>query len=180
MGSSFNWCNSDDVKPYPNVNMQTSMPFYLLTVCDLFPLCWGTQGLTVRSERFWVKHYLAIFHDLLTRLHSWDYGLLHARINHIFPHFTHTPLPTRTKFHKLVRFSRYVILFCLRRFVFKRLFYLKKKAIIWTRRIQPQLLCEVMTLLSPERLSPFGLTYAPVTCINAVMNTLWLASFRSP
>ena len=128
MGSSFNWCNSEDVEPYPNVNMQTSMPFYLLTLCDLFTLCWGTQGLTVRSERFWVKHYLAIFHDLLTRLHSGDYGLLHARINHIFPHFTHTPLPTRTKFHKLVMFSRQVILFCLGSFVFKRLFYLKKKS----------------------------------------------------
>lgn len=39
-----------------------------------------------------------------------------------------------------------------------------------------------MTLLSRERLSPFGLTYVPVTCINAVMksNMLWIASFRSP
>ena len=101
---------------------------YLLTFYDLFLQCWGTQGLTLRSEKWTVNHYLAIFHDLLTRLHSGDYGLLHARINHIFPHFTHTPLPTRTKFHKLVMFSRQVILFCLGSFVFKRLFYLKKKS----------------------------------------------------
>ena len=84
---------------------------YLLTFCDLFLQCWGTQGLTLRSEKWTVNHYLAIFHDLLTRLHSGDHGLLHARINHILPHFTHTPLPTRTKFHKLVRFSRYVIIY---------------------------------------------------------------------
>ena len=88
----------------------------------------GNTGPNSTFWEFWVKHYLAIFHDLLTRLHSGDYGLLHARINHIFPHFTHTPLPTRTKFHKLVMFWRQVILFCLGSFVFKRLFYLKKKS----------------------------------------------------
>ena len=75
--------------------IQMVLPYKLLN----FWLC--PIRLLHLSKVILVKHYLAVFHNLLTRLDSKGDSPLHSWINRFFPHATNTPLPTVTELLKL-------------------------------------------------------------------------------